>query len=146
LSYASRSQPQDRWFGTGEAGFIDMFAVWGESEPKSVARVPFRRAHTGTLTGPDGKQALNDAVLKALADPDRPRRLIDSRELSATQHGVTWSGVNYYLHESRYDRTGWTFADQNKRINREVVVWSSPQHGPVLLFGWDQEKAADLSG
>lgn len=146
MSTTHRSQPQDHWFGTGEAGFIQMFAVWGESEPKNVARVPFRRAHTGTLAGPDGKQALNSAVLEALTAPDRPRRLIDPRELSASQHGVTWSGVNYYLHESRYGRTGWTFADQNTRINREIVVWSSPQQGPVLLSGHHRTTVSLLLG
>ncbi len=146
MSTMNRDEPRDRWFGTGEAGFIEMFAVWGEPEPKNAASVPFRRAHTGTLTGPDTKQALNNAVLRALAAPDRPRRLIDPRELSASQHAVTWSGVNYYLHESRYRRTGWTFADQYTRINREIVVWSSPQQGPVLLSGHHRTTVSLLRG
>jgi hypothetical protein len=146
VNYANGTEPRERWFGTGEAGFVEMFSVWGESEPINVAGIPLRRAHTGTLVGPDGRQALNDVVDGVLAEASRPRRLMDPRDLWATQHGVTWSGVNFYLRESRYQRTGWTWAQQSARINREIVVWSSPRRGPVLLSGHHRTVVSLLRG
>lgn len=118
-----------------------MFEVWGESEPKPVARVPLRRAATRPM-GHVVEESVIDAVLGSAR---RPRRLVDPRLLWASQHGVTWSGVDYYLNQPRYRRTAWTWADQWSRINREVVVWVGPD-GPQLLSGHHRTTVALLRG
>lgn len=133
--------PADQWFGTGLDGFRRMFEVWGEAEPKPVARVPLRRAATRPM-----RRVVDESVVEAvLGSPSRPRRLVDPRQLLASQHGVTWSGVDYYLNQPRYRRTAWTWADQWSRINREVVVWVGPD-GPQLLSGHHRTTVALLHG
>ena len=132
----------ERWFGTGLDGFRRMFEVWGEPEPKTVARVPLRRAATRPMN-----QLVDKAVINAvLGTAHRPRRLVDPRQLWASQYGVTWSGVEYYLNQPRYRRTAWTWADQWSRINREVVVWAAGPEGPQLLSGHHRTTAALLRG
>ncbi len=134
--------PAQRWFGTGLDGFRRMFEVWGEDEPKPVARVPLRRAVTRPLA-----QFVDSSIVEAvLGSSVRPRRVVDPRDLWASQHGVTWSGVDYYLNKPRYRRTAWTWADQWKRINREVVVWATAPEGPQLLSGHHRTTVALLRG
>ena len=133
--------PAERWFGTGLDGFRRMFEVWGEDEPKPVAHVPMRRAATRPLA-----QFVDGSTVEAvLSSSARPRRVVDPRSLWASQHGVTWSGVDYYLNQPRYRRTAWTWADQWSRINREVVVWVGPD-GPQLLSGHHRTTVALLRG
>lgn len=117
--------------GTGLDGFRRMFEVWGESEPKPVARAPLWWAATRPMV-----RMVDESVIDAvLGSAHRPRRSqVDPRLLWASQHGVTWSGVDYDPNQPRYRRTAWTWADQWSRINREVVVWVGPD-GPQLLSG-----------
>ncbi len=134
--------PAQRWFGTGLDGFRRMFEVWGQDEPNPTAHVPLRRASTRPLS-----HVVDSGVVDAVfGSADRPRRLVDPRGLWASQHGVTWSGVDYYLNKPRYRRTAWTWADQWKRINREVVVWATAPEGPQLLSGHHRTTVALLRG
>lgn len=134
--------PAKRWFGTGLDGFRRMFEVWGEAEPKPVAHVPLRRAATRPLS-----HVVDTTIVETvLGSLDRPRRLVDPSELWASQYGVTRAGVDYYLNEPRYRRTAWTWADQWKRINREVVVWAKAPEGPQLLSGHHRTTVALLRG
>ena len=138
--------PQERWFGTGRDGFRRLFSVWGKAEPKNVAKIPLRRVHTGTTQQFNENPELTARLQEILAGPERTRKRVDPRRLGAAQYGVTWSGVNYYLNQSQYAQTGWTWADQNDPVNREPVVWSSPDQGPVILTGHHRTVTALLLG
>ena len=136
----------DRWYGTGEDGFGKLFRVWGQEEPKNVAGIPLRRAHGGTSLEFNQDPSMPQRLARNLSGPQRFRRQIDPRTLAATQHGVTWSGVNYYLTQPQYAWSGRTWADHNDPANREPVIWSSPDQGPVILTGHHRTITALLRG
>ncbi len=142
LDSRDRRSPASGWFGRGTEGFRRLFEIWGEPEPATVARIPLTRA----VTAPLRSLVDTDRVRRVLRTDPRPRRLVDPRTLQASQYGVTRSGLDYYLHQLRYPRTGWTWADQSSALNREVVVWAAAAGGPLLLSGHHRTTAALLRG
>jgi hypothetical protein len=70
---------------------------------------------------------------------------IDPRTLSASQPMVTRSGVEYYSGQE-YDRTGETFADNEKAGNRFPVVYSRNDGTNIILSGHHRATAALLQG
>lgn len=89
-----------------------------------------------------------DAVAAALACPPPPEA-IDPRLLWCSQPGLTWAGVDHYLHHDTYARTGTTWADQGDAGNLRPVVYIRTAHDGrrgIILSGHHRSAAALLAG
>ena len=103
--------------------------------------VPFPQAGRNKIGHPYDPDIVHAAV------NENPPQLVDvdPRTLSATQPMVTRSGVQHYA-SGEYDRTGETYADQHKAVNRFPVVYSRDDGTNILLSGHHRATAALLQG
>lgn len=86
-----------------------------------------------------------DLVNEALSQPRKTVNM-DPRYLHATQPYVTEEGVDYYHHKSEYEKTGRTFADQDRPGNRTPVVYSDRRGRNLILSGHHRATSALLKG
>lgn len=91
----------------------------------------------------DYDQNLVDDILRR--PPHESRRLVDPRDLHATQSELTRSGVKYYLGDT-YWRTGRTFADQHNPGNIMPVVYFREDGQNLILSGHHRAAAKFLRG
>lgn len=131
------SEAAQRHWGTN-----DIESMFPEDAP--IAGVPWRSAARSKTH----KDYDPDLVRKALVEPPVISD-IDPRGLKSTQPRVTRAGVDYYLNNDRYQRTGETFADRGNLGNQWPTVYRRPtmadpsETEDVLLSG-HHRAAADL--
>jgi len=70
---------------------------------------------------------------------------VDPRDLRATQPSVTREGVSYYL-TPRYKRTGQTFADYHRVVNRFPVIYQREDGEQLIISGHHRAAVALLEG
>lgn len=86
-----------------------------------------------------------EAVTEMLKRPPVLEEM-DPRNLHASQPSVTQPGVNYYLEDENYWKTGETYADKNNVGNRYPVVYSDVRGRNIILSGHHRATAALLRG
>lgn len=86
-----------------------------------------------------------EAVTEVLQRPPVLEEM-DPRNLHASQPSVTLPGVNYYMDDPTYWKTGETYADRGNVGNRFPVVYSDVRGRNILLSGHHRATAALLRG
>lgn len=113
----------------------------------------FGEAPTTTVPWPSASRNKYRATIdhgvfwRAFADPDRSRLAeVDPCALFANQPAITRAGVAYYLHDPAYHRTGTTYADMDKPINRLVLIYRRDDGQNIIVTGHHRSAAALLAG
>lgn len=86
-----------------------------------------------------------EAVTEMLIRPPVLEEM-DPRNLHGSQPSITQPGVNYYLEDENYWKTGETYADKNNVGNKYPVVYSDARGRNIILSGHHRATASLLRG
>jgi hypothetical protein len=130
-------------------------AHWGTNTMDNL--FPEGRPITGVPFPAAGRSKTNDdydrdLVQKTLSNPTPTTTPVDPRGLRATQPSITRPGVDYYMHDVNYQKTGEPYADKHNLGNQWPVVYRRPKAADpdtsedVLLSGHHRATSALLRG